>query len=591
MKKRILSIILIIMTLFSISGCSKSSKQKENNTPVEFSDFLVERCVRKKLGKEWDEDITVKDVESITSLTISSVYDPTFMGDEYYGYIDLSDLKHFTNLKELKLKTFGKHDSIVNFDTITACKSLEKLYMPWADFTYGDETRATISPQGYKYWRNIISELPKLKYLDLGTYFDAHMRDVILSEIGERNIEIYYGGVDNFKVPVTADENIDVRAHLYQVKSVWESGSVDDIYVSEGNDIDNYKIAWENLFETYSKSWLTDDEYWEYSSFPVIYADSMNDLELQLSEVNKDIEDMIVVIQNIEYFDFSVFEEFKSLVTLTVHVDMLTSPVAANLDTLSELENLQVVSLGGLKGDLSDISKIPNLRELSIDLTEINSIEFIEELNTVRELMISYWTNKKDDEFPISINDKVTKLNKLKYIRDNTHVYTYNEDAYKNIENMESLETLITRGYINVKNITQSSSIKNLYFVARDAYDWSDVTFSKMHNLEQIIMHGTILDVNYDDILELPNIMIIVYPGFDNSIKKFKSELTEKITSNKNITFFGPVYYIDGMYYSDEFIKKLYEAGIDDGVCQRWIKSQWKYGIEYSIDDFIEKYD
>lgn len=102
MRKRLLSIFFALLMIFSISGCSKSSK--ENNTPVEFSDFLVERCVRKKLGKDWDEDITVKDVESITSLTISSIYDPTFSANDfinhyrkydgvsYLGYIDLIDL-------------------------------------------------------------------------------------------------------------------------------------------------------------------------------------------------------------------------------------------------------------------------------------------------------------------------------------------------------------------------------------------------------------------------------------------------------------------------------------------------------------------
>ena len=144
MKKRFLSIFLIMAMVISIIGCGKSAIHMEDKTDgdiviattsdmgneetessdteedelIEFSDFLVERCVRKQLGKDWDEDITVGDVESITNLTISSIYDPTFSANDfishyrkydgvsYLGYIDLIDLKYFKNLKELKLDTY-----------------------------------------------------------------------------------------------------------------------------------------------------------------------------------------------------------------------------------------------------------------------------------------------------------------------------------------------------------------------------------------------------------------------------------------------------------------------------------------------------
>lgn len=612
MKKRILTIIFALLMIFSISGCSKSSKQKENNTPVEFSDFLVERCVRKKLGKDWDEDITVKDVESITSLTISSIYDPAFVLTRYTsrtvatycGYIDLSDLKWLTNLKELKLQTLGMSDSIVNFDAITNCKKLEKLSMPWVD----DCQYKCINPMGYKYWANIISELPELKYLDLGRYFNEHMMKFILSEIGDRNIEFYYGEKDDWYGTGT-------ETYFYQALPASRMGlSIQCMEESTMERYTDYKAAWDDVINTRSKAWLSDEEYWNSEVFPVIYANDDTDLREQLKNLDKSIEDIIVVI-NDDYIHFNAFAEFDNLLTLTIMgKDLKTKIYPWGWEWLDCMDNLRVLNLCGCSGNFVDIRDIPNLRELSLIDCDIEHINFLGELNTVKELILTFNDENNSVELYESVNAEVCNLKNLKYYReyffsDNYFNRRYDDiETFKNITSMESLETLVVYGNNDIENIVESTTLKYLYAndynycQNKDLYkDFSDVTFDKMKNLKQIMLDGYYKNINYDSIVGLPNITSV---GYSESLTRYNipeiltTDLANKIVSS-NITSFGPTYLDSEENYvhlyephgpNKDYIRTLYEAGVDDRVAQHYISYNWRYGRKYTLEDFFERY-
>ena len=602
MRRSILSIFFVFIMIFSISGCSKSSK--ENNTPVEFSDFLVERCVRKKLGKDWDEDITVKDVESITSLTISSIYDPAFVltrytngttAATYRGYIDLSDLKWLTNLKELKLQTLGTSDSIANFDAVTNCKKLEKLSMPWVD----DCQDESVNPMGYKYWANIISELPELKYLDLGRYFNEHMMNFILSEIGDRNIDFYYGEKDDWYETGT-------ETYFYQVLPASEmTPPIKCMQESTMEKYTDFKAAWDDVINTRSKAWLSDEAYWNSEVFPVIYADDDTDLREQLKNLDKSIEDIIVVI-NDDYIHFNAFGEFDNLLTLTIIGNNPETKIYPwGWEWLDCLDNLRVLNLCGCSGNFVDIRDIPNLRELSLIDCDIEHINFLGELNTVKELILTFSDENNSAEFYESVNAKVCSLKNLKYYREYINNCDESIDAFKNINAMESLETLIVYGNYNLQNIVESNTLKYLYMMDYDYNqnkDFSTVTFDKMKNLKQIILDGYIQNINYDSIVGLPNITSV---GYSRSLNKnnipeiLTTDLANKIVDS-NITSFGSTYldseegYVH-LYLSHgpnkDFIKTLYEAGVDDRAAQHYISYDWRYGREYTLDDFFEHYE
>ena len=605
MNKRILCLVVVIFLLFA--GCV--SETRESNKTVEFTDFLIERCVRKELDKDWDEEITKKDLSTITSLCITSMYDPTFAYDlygatgsyTYSGYIDLSDLKHLENLEELKLDTFGGVDSIVNMDTIAECKNLKKISIPWANGI----PETSVNPIGYKYWKDIISNLPKLEYLDLGNYFDEHMLDVVLSETDNKNIEFYFGE--------KGDWGYDFTSYFYQTyPSVYLCNNINLIRPEDMQEKENYESSWDYEYKTIMEK----KESWAglgyQSVFPAIYADDMDELKNELDKISKKAEDIIIVYNADDELDFSVFDKFTNLVTLSVFCTKFerkgyydssnymyiyedwsgTEPV--NLDSLSNCDNLQVLNLSGFVGALSDVKNIENLRELSIFYSAPDSVDFIEDLKSVKELALNLYSNEDDGNLFIDIDEKVTKLDKLKFYRDNNWSNSYDISLYENIKEMKSLETLIIHNSRDLCNIVQSETIKNL--LVSSYKEIGNISFEKMKNLEVVFLLGNMGEssIDYDSIVELPNIKSVIY---DNGVAAIVEDvltydLAKKITSNENISAFRCTIVADytGIYYRNadrDYIKELYEAGVDDGIFQRFRTGIESARKELTFDDFI----
>ena len=122
---------------------------------------------------------------------------------------------------------------------IEECNKLERLSIPWTGSSASIFATNTL---GYKYWQGIISELPELKYLNLGRYFDKYMIDVMLSETDNKDIEIYTGektewnqSSHNFFVGlahafdmVTIDDYTEVWDYEYKTVEEKATPTVDD---------------------------------------------------------------------------------------------------------------------------------------------------------------------------------------------------------------------------------------------------------------------------------------------------------------------------------------------------------------------------
>ena len=274
------------------------------------------------------------------------------------------------------------------------------------------------------------------------------------------------------------------------------------------------------------------------------------------------------------------------------------------MQNLKRLDNLRVLNLCGFKGNFVDIRDISDLRELSLIDCDIEHTNFFGELYTLKELVLTFSNENNSAEFYETINSKVCNLKNLKYYREYITNCDENIEAFQNINSMESLETLVVYDNNNLKNIVESSTIKNLYVMNYDHTlyeDLSDVSFDKMSNLNQIILDGYYPNINYENIVELPNITSV---GYSRSLNRstipetLTLDLAKKIANSK-ITSFSPAHLDDEDGYSfmyrdhgpnKDFIMTLYEAGVDDRVGQHYIRDDWRYGREYTLEDFFERW-
>lgn len=150
MKKTVFvaAVLAINLALFGcgvtdLAGSADKTEREEDASSskkvVEFEDFLVERCVREALGKDWDEEITKKELASIEELAISYQQDMTLGptlhsvgGAKYCGYVNLEDLKYLTGLEVLRIDFCSQYGNTVfeNMDAIAHCRKLKSLTMP-----------------------------------------------------------------------------------------------------------------------------------------------------------------------------------------------------------------------------------------------------------------------------------------------------------------------------------------------------------------------------------------------------------------------------------------------------------------------------
>ncbi len=623
-KKTKITIILIgILLLALIIGLvifiKKKNETIEEDTVI-FTDFLVERCIRKELSKGWDEPISYEELESITSLVISNSYDPTFsvysnLGKNaigYSGYIDLSDLKYLTNLEELKIDAYDGADMIVNVESIANCTKLKELAIPCGHQEYSYESMNLI---GYKHWIDIFAKLPELEKVDFGMYVDEHMKEVILSKSDAKNVEFYEGK----KISTDYGER---STYLYYQSAV-KSGRGLIFTIEEDAD---YNDAWDHSYKG------SDYIYEAYTSmhfnagtegiFPAIVAGDQSDLVDKLDKLDSDTEDIIVILNGGDEFDFSVFDRFENLVTLTVYnkdfrfeTESIYNPETMqqeinskeyigmqpiNVDKLSSHKNLQVLNLSGFIGDLSGVSSIKKLRELGIINCIVDNTDFIGNLKNVKELTLSLTADVNDDidDLTKELDSQVCKLSGLKYYYDQNFGYSC---EYENISNMSGLESLLIVGgseELYLENVVKSDSIENLYIDSNCLNEnINKIHFNDMDKLKNLVINSIstnfIKSIDIEKLAEIPTLVSVSLPCMVSCEDVLTPELAEKIVSSDNISAF--VFHYEksliNMYIDDadiEYIKTLYNAGIEDGIFRAWAHSKWTVGDDVSIDDFVE---
>ncbi len=640
MKKTLL-LVLSIITILVIVACGDGGKKgngeknttsgKENNTgsnqqdetndddivdeKVEFESFLVERCVRKALGKEWSEDITTRELAKMKELVIQEVYNPAFVGEVTFiesvddnetggrksiyentiynmTYIDLVDLKYFINLETLKIDNISTDSMLTNIDAITNCKKLKELSLL---YNFSGETSKNFGGVGYLYWAGIIAELPQLKTVDFSTYIDEHTKNVLLSKTTNKDIKFVQYDADKIG-----------RLYWRPVKSINELKKVADLA--------QYKTAWNYDYRGLEKTNKLVYQYGSEGVFPYLEVNSEDELKNVLSSLDKDVEDIIIKIsEDVENIDFSLFNRFENLVTLTIfntEVSYKTKmiwnetecfyeyermdyklPTIINSNTLASNKNLRTISLAGLDGDFTGVSEVTGLKELYISSCVVNNGDF-QKLDQVNKLLTSnilYNKSNKDESY--SISDDLARMENVKFF-----MASKTGDISNLVEKFPKLETLIIRNLDVLMDLgtIDTPSLKNLYINYAGVIQLNDETLTGLKNLDSLsvlkidgLSSYYLTEINTSILLEMDKLYSVVVPycnildkNFDASRNKriyASAELANSVVKKDNLSQFiieRSVFgsnYLDSSYILETFDKKIYDAGIYSGFIDKYM--------------------
>lgn len=418
---------LSVICVFIVSIAFFLWKMAGNSCKIEFEDFLVERCVREELGKDWDEDITGEELSSIKELTISWEKDMTAgidmitAGCTYNGYVNLADLNYLTGLESLKLdfprRGFSLFTAFENLDTVTACKNLKSLSMPLPleGYNYNNGYMG----KGYQWLADILAKLPVLEEVDFGMTVPEQLQELLAPD----------GGV-----------------------AFAEGG--------EGN--------------------TTFPDYYHYTSGNVPIKIH------QTEEITPDTEDVVIFLENGESFDCESLTDSLQLKALVIagYSPISEPPQVLHLDALAELPCLSALSLCCVEADLSGIEEFPSLRELYLSYCRIKDASCLKQCSLLRELSIA---GRNEGISASSLSPIWESLPKLSYFYG--AVYGWEEKdvnkLLKNLENAEKLQTLVlgtSTSCAAALEISEGPDLKNLYFFtgqgSEDGINLQNIGFS-----------------------------------------------------------------------------------------------------------------
>lgn len=590
--------IALIFLLIGFTGCGENKNNNNageinnnetintvsENDEIVFSDFLVERCVRKTLNKDWDYKITKKDIENIKEFVIDNVLDPSigenwFSGNPlmnfYSGYIDLSDLKYFTGLEELNIDNLVNFDMVVNFDAVSACKELKTLRM---QYNNRDGNLYAGANYGYKYLADIFAQLPNLEYVDLGVFVTSHMKEIMLSKSSNKDVYFYNGENNEYAVPL----NTNVRSypnplsnsrHVYGPSSVSSVTNLSPEYYYDGNATEQY------------------DNGTSESSIPIVEVTSNTDLEKVFNySIKADIEDLVILCAaDLKELDCGLFAKFKNLCTLSLIKKGSAFGYVKekegrnerlklnNTENLSNLSKLQVVNLAGCKGDFSGLGKIKELRELSMNGCVPDNMKFLSECVNLAELKLLNFDERYSEDFAYSSEKlsglKMFQIGALSLLSDKDNI-TDSEitDSYiKYLYKIPSLETIYANYCSDFSLIGKCLNLKNI--VINQSGNASFDKLSNLKKLESIYVRSSGVD-GIDTLFTLPELTAVRILSYElsNVNSELFSDWSDKILKHEKISAFNI-----NLDEKEDFKNKNYSAAkkmYDKGIYMSFIEAR-----------------
>lgn len=575
MKKKLSKWLLVILVLIVLGGGAVGIYYNSLSKVVEFEDPLVERCVRKELGKEADEPITVKECASVEYLLIDC--DLEFSYITYYtnasgignaNYVDLCDLKYMTGLKELVIDNELARDMLVNLDALKKCSKLEKLTMKYNAM---NNTYYGTIPMGYKYLADIIDELPKLTYINIGY------------PVAKGHQEMLVGNNEKLKFEDDFSENAFINI----------VANSSEFLVNEAKGTDEYFKYWTYAYNENEKQ----------KQACKFVVSNQKEFDSLLESLPKDTEDIHIEYTGNESLDIKGLKKFEKLKTLSVlkeililklmterHVDCAVE--LKNLDVLANNKELYSLSLSGINVNCDDMAVLTQIQEVGLHNCVFDNPEFLVKLPELSELVVNY---NYCEDLQSYILDNGEKFKKLKYLR----LLSREESDYKGIElypNLESLVIGFANGVEKVDYISKCSNLKYLFFETKEEkIDISSLADIKTLKYLYIDALGDLEELEgVEKIVSKSGIVSVVLPHIerDGDFDDVNSWIAAAI-DNSTLSCFIPdkLAYIDDVELLQKEIDyiKLYESEI---MCKFNDRLMLVYPERYpTIEDVLESFE
>ncbi|MCM1540153.1 MAG: zinc ribbon domain-containing protein [Blautia sp.] len=491
----------------------------KNGRAVEFEDFLVERCVREELGKDWDERVTSAELASIKELTISWEKDVTVSLDlvtynlAYSGYVNLEDLRYLTGLETLNLDFDQKSDVFEHLEAIADCKNLKSLSMPL--MMQGMNYSNGYMGRGYKYFSELFAQLPELREVDFGVTIPGELQDLLQPTDSHREIEF-----------------------------------------AEGMDFSEY---------------ITRNE--------VAYLRREIDIT---TDFKRGIEDAVICVGEGETFDCEDLLDYKDLKTLVIFCPQFsllkgTSAQVDNLEALAGLPCLCSLSLGNVKVNLAGVEEFPCLRELYLTACDLKKASSLQALSSLRELSIV-----AADIGSSTLSDLWGHLPKLRYFCGYLRMEgSAINRALGNIKEAGALETLAILNfgnYIDLADALEGLELKNLWLDFMDmsqAIDLDDL--EQADSLETLFCRSV---ESLDGFIEKhPSLVSVTIGSFSHTddadeVLKYYNDAIRAASKNEKMSMLTVSQILMGLsatgstFMRDIDLERLYESGIYDDMVQ-----------------------
>ncbi|GEM_PF-3302793 len=327
-------------------GGAEANEEENNGEVVDIADDNLREAVLEKLEKEHEDDITVDDMEGITSLNADN-----------REVEDLTGLEYAVNLEKLDLS----NNIIDNIDALAAFEELEVLYL--------ERNRVSdISP---------LANLEDLRFLVLQ---HNEISDIFpLSGLENLGWLSLVGNQVSDISPLDSLENLNVlhllNNEVSDISALSELASLEVLSLGRNNISDISPLsALENLKRlSFSRNEVSDIS-------PL--ADLENLIELHLL--------------NNEASDISPLSDLENLEKLS-----LSRNEISDISPLSGLENLEELRLDGNHiSDITPLSGLVGLKRLYLGSNEIVDITPLAGLQNIRHLVLQY--NEIADISPLS---------------------------------------------------------------------------------------------------------------------------------------------------------------------------------------------
>lgn len=202
--------------------------------------------------------------------------------------------------------------------------------------------------------------------------------------------------------------------------------------------------------------------------------------------------------------DFSPIASLKEITQLTIGE---TKSKSVNLDFIKTFNNLEILSIDGMKKGLENIKALKNLFSLNLRGIKLNNLDWIGNLENLKMLKLMFGSYKSLDGLSKLKNLKYLGISRVRQIENYDFLNSLNGLDFLHLEGMSSIETLPDFSeLINLKKL----QIENLAGL-------NDVReISKLKSLEELVFYfpenfksierQKLLDELFEISINLPNL-------------------------------------------------------------------------------------